>query len=159
MKIEPFSEVYEEQVVELILGIQTGEFGIPITVEKQPDLTDIRGYYQTGKGNFWVAVEAGRVVGTVSLLDIGGRQASLRKMFVHGEYRGPKAQVAKKLLSGLMNWAEAKDIKDIFLGTTPMFLAAHRFYEKNGFVEITKPDLPEAFPVMEVDTKFYRYSL
>ncbi len=159
MRIESFSEDYQEQVIELILGIQTGEFGIPITAEKQPDLKDISGYYQTGAGNFWVAVDAGRVVGTVSLLDIGGRQASLRKMFVHKKYRGRKAKTAEKLLAGLMNWAEAKGIKEIFLGTTPMFLAAHRFYEKNGFAQIPKSDLPQAFPVMEVDTKFYRYTL
>jgi hypothetical protein len=48
-----------------------------------------------------------------------------------------------------------RSIRDIFLGTTPHFLAAHRFYEKNGFCEIAKSALPASFPVMEIDTKFY----
>jgi hypothetical protein len=43
-----------------------------------------------------------------------------------------------------------------FLGTTPRFLAAHRFYEKNGFSEVEPGDLPSTFPIMAVDKKFYR---
>jgi hypothetical protein len=39
--------------------------------------------------------------------------------------------------------------------TTAKFVAAHRFYEKSGFAAIPKTDLPAAFPVMSVDTKFY----
>jgi predicted N-acetyltransferase YhbS len=45
------------------------------------------------------------------------------------------------------------------LGTTAKFLAAHRFYEKNGFREIAQTELPASFPVMTVDTKFYRRAL
>jgi hypothetical protein len=47
----------------------------------------------------------------------------------------------------------------VYLGTTPLYLAAHRFYEKSGFVEIKREELPEGFPVMEVDRKFYRHDL
>ena len=31
--------------------------------------------------------------------------------------------------------------------------------KKNGFVEIEKRELPKAFPIMEVDVKFYKYSV
>jgi N-acetylglutamate synthase-like GNAT family acetyltransferase len=54
-------------------------------------------------------------------------------------------------------WATLKDLKDIFLGTTSKFLAAHRFYEKNGFSEIDKQTLPATFPIMAIDSKFYHY--
>jgi predicted N-acetyltransferase YhbS len=46
-------------------------------------------------------------------------------------------------------------VREVFLGTTARFLAAHRFYEKNGFREIARQALPHSFPVMSVDTKFY----
>ncbi|MGO7422080.1 GNAT family N-acetyltransferase, partial [Rhizobium ruizarguesonis] len=46
-----------------------------------------------------------------------------------------------------------------FLGTTDKFVAAHRFYEKNGFTEIAKSALPRTFPLMAVDSKFYRYKV
>ena len=30
------------------------------------------------------------------------------------------------------------------------------FYEKNEFIKIDKTALPEAFPLMKVDTRFYK---
>ena len=96
------------------------------------------------------------VVGTVALLDIGDRQAALRKMFVAASHRGSEQGVARMLLHELVEWASNKGFAEIFLGTTDRFLAAHRFYEKNSFSEVPKRSLPESFPVMAVDSKFYR---
>ena len=50
-------------------------------------------------------------------------------------------------------------LKAVYLGTTPQFLAAHRFYEKNGFTSIGLKELPENFPLLQVDKKFYQYSV
>lgn len=159
MKIAPFEGKRKTQVIELITKIQQSEFGIQIRRADQPDLDDIPGFYQTGHGNFWVALIKDHVVGTISLMDIGEGQAALRKMFVDEKYRGPEQGVARKLLAELLVWSKEEKLKEIFLGTTSKFLAAHRFYEKNGFVEVSKEDLPLGFQVMAVDTKFYRYSV
>jgi N-acetylglutamate synthase-like GNAT family acetyltransferase len=156
MRVAPFEPAFEAGVVDLIVGIQRGEFAIPITADEQPDLRRIPEYYQSGSGGFWVALDGGRVVGTVALFDIGGGQAALRKMFVDAAHRGAERGVAKALLETLLAWARARGVREIFLGTTSRFLAAHRFYEKNGFEEIVKSDLPASFPVMAVDVKFYR---
>ncbi|MGE5678674.1 MAG: GNAT family N-acetyltransferase, partial [Pseudomonadota bacterium] len=69
--IRVYTEEYKEDVINLILSIQQGEFGIPITREDQPDLSNIPGFYQPGKGNFWIALWDGQVVGTIALIDIG----------------------------------------------------------------------------------------
>ena len=37
--------------------------------------------------------------------------------------------------------------------------AAHRFYERHGFVSIDPWELPASFRRMEVDTRFYRRHL
>ncbi len=58
-----------------------------------------------------------------------------------------------------LEWAGEHNISQIFLGTTEKFLAAHRFYERNGFVSIGKETLPDQFPLMSVDTKFYSYPI
>jgi GNAT superfamily N-acetyltransferase len=155
----PFAAEHQAGVVDVILPIQQSEFGIPITLEDQPDLRDIPAFYRRGSGNFWVALSGAQVVGTISLLDIGNAQAALRKMFVRPEYRGPDHQVARRLLEKLLGWCQEKRIREVFLGTTAKFVAAHRFYEKWGFAEIPKADLPLAFPVMSVDTKFYVRSI
>jgi len=155
IEVVPFSIEHQAGVIDVILPIQQSEFGISITLEDQPDLCDIPGFYQRGSGNFWVALSGTRVVGTISLLDIGSAQGALRKMFVRAEYRGPNHQVARRLLETLIAWCHEKEVCEVFLGTTAKFVAAHRFYEKSGFAEIPKIDLPSAFPVMSVDTKFY----
>ncbi|WP_158305003.1 hypothetical protein [Hahella chejuensis] len=56
----------------------------------------------------------------------------------------------------LLQWCEEKKVQEIFLGTTLQFLAAHRFYEKDRFTEISPADLPQSFPVMAVDKRFYK---
>jgi GNAT superfamily N-acetyltransferase len=159
VRIVPFSPEHAAGVVSVILPIQQIEFEIPITLDAQPDLKDIRAFYQHGHGNFWVAVDGDTIVGTVALLDIGNQQAALRKMFVASSHRGAQHGVAAALLHALLTWCRARGIRTVFLGTTARFLAAHRFYEKNGFREISREALPPAFPVMVVDTKFYELQL
>ena len=154
--IQPFSPEYTDGVVSVILPIQQQEFDIPITISDQPDILAIPGFYQKGQGNFWVALSGSEVVGTIGLLDIGNSQGALRKMFVKAAYRGKEYGVAQRLLDGLRNWCVEQGTREVFLGTTAKYLAAHRFYEKNGFVEIAKTELPASFPVMAVDSKFYK---
>jgi N-acetylglutamate synthase-like GNAT family acetyltransferase len=159
IRITAFSDADQRGVVNVILPIQQQEFGIPITEADQPDLMNVAEFYQTGTGGFWVARSDDEVVGTVGLKDIGAGQAALRKMFVAAPFRGREFGVAGKLLDVLLAHARAQGIARIFLGTTDKFLAAHRFYEKKGFEELQKAELPGAFPVMAVDSKFYVLNL
>jgi N-acetylglutamate synthase-like GNAT family acetyltransferase len=157
--IKEYSKEYQEQVVDLILDIQRNEYNIPITLEDQPDLFKIEEFYQSGKGNFWVAIFENQIVGTISLLDIGNDQTALRKMFVKKEFRGKEWRTAKLLLDHAICMSEKQSVIDIYLGTTPQFLAAHRFYEKNGFKSVDVEELPKDFPILAVDKKFYKYHI
>lgn len=159
ISIEQYTDLYKQQVLDLIVPIQREEFNIPITAADQPDLQQIPGFYQKEDGNFWLAIADNTVVGTIALLDIGNRQGALRKMFVHRNYRGKEHGTGQLLLNTLLAWAQQKEYIEIYLGTTEKFLAAHRFYEKNNFREVEIAELPAQFPRMAVDVKFYRYSL
>ena len=154
--IQPYGVVNKDDVVDLILPFKKGEFGIPITLDMQPDLKEIPTFYQINKGNFWVARIHNKIVGTIALLDIGNNRGALRKMFVAKEYRGKEFGIGQDLLTYLMGWAKQNHIIEIFIGTIAKFIAAQRFYEKNGFIEVPKEELPKEFPVMDVDVKFYR---
>ncbi|WP_075618510.1 GNAT family N-acetyltransferase [Paenisporosarcina indica] len=155
--VEVYSHKFQEQVVDLILHIQQQEYNIQITKEDQPDLFNIPEFYQTGNGNFWVALYDNKVVGTISLLDLGNQQVALRKMFVNKEFRGSIYKTASLLLINALKWSKEKSVETVYLGTTPQFLAAHRFYEKNRFTQISIEELPENFPILQVDKKFYKY--
>lgn len=156
--IKVFEPRFKDAVCTLVLGIQRGEFEIPVTLDQQPDLVDIPHHYQIGKGNFWTALDGEKVVGTVGLLDIGNNQVALRKMFVAPDYRGPETRTAHLLLDASLAWCAQSSIKTIYLGTTVKYVGAHRFYEKRGFIEIADAALPVSFPRMAVDTKFYMFS-
>lgn len=157
--IQPYQAVDQAGVIDLILPIQQQEFGIAITAADQPDLADVPAFYQSGRGGFWVARHQQEVIGSIGLKDIGNGQAALRKMFVAAPWRGREHAVAARLLQHLIDAASQAGVREIFLGTTAAFLAAHRFYEKHGFTEISRDALPPAFPVMAVDSKFYRLTL
>lgn len=160
IRILPYDPLYQQGVIDTILPIQQIEFRVPITLADQPDLLDIPGFYQSGSGNFWVAVSdktcsTGEVVGTIALRDFGQGSGALRKMFVQGPWRGPQYGVAALLLNELLRWARERGLREIYLGTTAVMPAAHRFYEKNGFELTEATQLPPDFPRMAVDSRFY----
>lgn len=152
-----------DDVFALILPIQQQEFAIPVTAADQPDLADIAGFYRRGVGEFWVAsTDANRIVGSIALIDLstetgGTGLGVVRKMFVAADQRG--SGLAQSLLDALVNHARASGLRELQLGTTEKFLAAHRFYERNGFAVVDAANLPPAFPRMAVDTRFYRRAL
>ena len=156
MVIETYQEKYKAGIAQLILNIQQNEFNVPITISDQPDLLEIEDFYFRKDGNFWVAVENERVIGTIALIDMGNRQSALRKMFVHKDYRGKEKGIGQLLLNTLINWCRQKGINEVYLGTVEQLHAAKRFYERNGFVKVDKATLPETFPLMPVDTEFFK---
>lgn len=157
--ITAYTPEHKQGVIDLILPIQREEFDLPVTIDAQPDLLQIPSVYQRGSGQFWLALDGAVVVGTIALLDIGLQQVALRKMFVKASHRGAEFGVAKGLLNTALQWSRERNLRDIYLGTTAYFHAAHRFYEKNGFVEVAANELPDNFSAMQIDTKFYRHQL
>ncbi len=155
----PYAKADEEAVIAHIVGIQQGEFAVPVTAKDQPDLHAVAEVYQSGTGGFWIAEREGRIVGTIGLIGFGRGEGALRKMFVAAEARGREQGVAARLLAILVDHARSAGIKGITLGTIERLHAAIRFYEKNGFVLIDPDALPEGFPRMAVDTHFYRLEL
>ncbi|MGF1537515.1 MAG: GNAT family N-acetyltransferase [Elainellaceae cyanobacterium] len=157
MQITTYKPAHQTSVIDLILPIQREEFGSSITLADQPDLLQIPAVYQRGNGNFWVAIAADEVVGTVGAIDIGHGHLALRKMFVAAPYRG--RAVGQQLMDTLRQWATARHVAEVYLSTIEAFTRAHRFYEKNGFEQVGAAELPGHFPRMPGDTIFYRLRL
>jgi GNAT superfamily N-acetyltransferase len=79
-------------------------------------------------------------------------------MFVKAQFRGSTYGVARRLLQVFLEWCQLRNFHEVYLGTTARFLAAHRFYEKNGFWEIEQTELPGSFPVVFRDLKLIKPS-
>jgi GNAT superfamily N-acetyltransferase len=152
-EIAPWSPADRDDVLAFIVAIQRGEFGIEITAEDQPDLADVAGAYQAGGGEFWVARAGGEVAGTIAAIRIAGDAVALRKMFVAAAHRGDG--LAARLMETLVAWGRAECVRTIYLGTTSVMSAAHRFYAKHGFAPVEPAELPPSFPLMSVDSRFF----
>ena len=155
IKIEEYTAIYHQPVVDLVLEIQQQEFGIPITYADQPELANINQFFD----KFLLAIVNGKPVGTIGLKVINNF-AIIRKMFIAKDFRGAaNGSIAQKLLNALEAEIAAIFIDNIYLGTIDRYKAAHRFYEKNNYIEIAKSHLPTEFPAMQVDNKFYHKNL
>jgi GNAT superfamily N-acetyltransferase len=161
LPIRPYDPARDRDAVPaLILTIQNGEYGIPITLADQPDLLDVPGTYFQGKGCFLVAdAPDGGLAGTVAIIDAGEGLAVLRKMFVAKPHRGRDKGVSRGLLSAAIDHARAHGFSEVMLGTVAVLEAARAFYAREGFTPVDPDALPPHFPRMAVDTHFFRMEL
>lgn len=60
------------------------------------------------------------------------------------------------LFETLFDLTGSHGLKGIYLGTTPIFIAAHIFDEKNDFEKTAKETLATAFSIMRINTKSYK---
>ncbi|MFC4144195.1 GNAT family N-acetyltransferase [Pedobacter mendelii] len=146
-------------IIDIILPIQQLEFNVPLTISDQPDLLDIENFYMLKGGNFWGASIQEKLCGTIALLRFNKESGAIRKMFVKKEFRGKEYGIAVALLNELINYCIANGIKNLYLGTVDILKAAIRFYEKKGFKQLDKNDLPNDFPFMSSDNVFYHLAL
>jgi GNAT superfamily N-acetyltransferase len=151
----PLNNTHCQDIINIILPIQQIEFGVPITLEDQPDLLDIEGNYINDGGGFWGTFDGDKLVGSIALINAGEGVGAIRKMFVLKEYRGKEFGIAQQLLDMLLQYCREHNIPRVCLGTVGQLQAAQRFYEKNGFQKLAIEDLPANFPRMKPDHIFY----
>ena len=157
VSIQTYDGRYDEQIIRLILSIQNDEAGIGLSLDEQPDLKDIAEAYQKGGGEFWLALDGSRVVGTVALMRKGDACGVLKKFFVDAEYRGRKIGLA--LYRELLAFAEREGLRHIILDTPSVAEASHRFYERSGFRRIDKSELPVPYSFPDRQSLLYMLDL
>ncbi|WP_259014726.1 bifunctional helix-turn-helix transcriptional regulator/GNAT family N-acetyltransferase [Emticicia fluvialis] len=159
--IQLFDEKYQTQVEDMVLGIQNGEFNLGLTAQRQPDLHNLKAFYNDRGNLLWVATNnKDEVVGTIGLERLNETQAVLRKMFIKQEYRGKALGLAQRLFEILVLEARKQHFKEILLDTPLVTHAAHRFYERNGFELISNDAVPENYILPKgIELKIYRLKL
>lgn len=153
------SRALRKQIVNMISDIQLNEFQIPITKETNAGMLNAEEeYYYNNSCNFWYAVnDAGKIIGSIGLKNLGNGNGEIKKLFVVREYRGKG--VAQRLMETLMKAASKHRFKSLFLGTVDTLKAAHNFYRKYDFVQVNRKELPSTFEVNPLDHFFFRKKL
>lgn len=155
MKIVTYQEKYRQQIIDLILHIQNNEAKINLSLEEQPDLSDIPAAYEKNGGQFWIAVDNDIVIGTLALMNKGHGNGILKKGFVKKEYR--KQGILTKLYDRLIDYAKENHYKQLMFDTPSVAANCHDFFEKRGYVRINKEEQP--FEYEYPDRNSYLYLL
>ncbi|MDT7538226.1 MAG: hypothetical protein QOI82_1811 [Actinomycetota bacterium] len=150
-------EEYDD-VAELTARVYLDEgYGSP---QYEPRLRDVAG--RDASAHVLVAVLDGRVIGAVTLAPYGSEWAEaaepgdavIRMLAVHPDVRS--AGAGEALVRACIDRARAENCTSIKLSTEPTMTAAHRLYERVGFVRTPADDWE---PVPGVTLLGYRLEL
>lgn len=157
IQIEPYlvSPASDDQIKNLVRSIRIQDHHLPVNGSYDTDLLNIKEYYLNRKGNFWVAMNKDRVVGTIAVVPASDEVFVLRKMFVDPEFRGAPHYLAKQLLDVFMDDTLTRGAKTICLGTSSSYVRANGFYQKHGFVKMPDDQFPAEFK-NPLDDIFYQ---
>lgn len=147
------------QIVDLIDFCQNKEAHLEIKMAEQDDLFQIKAYYQDKGGDFWIALDENDVVGTIALLPIDAQTAVLKKLFTYPKYRGQPVHLGGQLYETFFTFAKQQGYERIVLDTPEGETRSYYFYEKQGFVQITKDQLAADYVYPDRNSRLYQLTL
>ena len=100
---------------------------------EMPEMRALASHFAAQGGALWAAEQDGRLVGMVATRPLREDQAyEICRMYVARECRG--TGLARGMLRLAEDWAREAGAARMVLWTDTRFEAAHRFYEKHGYV-------------------------
>lgn len=140
--INQFKDKDTDDVITLALHFQNDGSRPSISVSDQPDLLCIAEEYIDNGGNFWVAKDSNKVVGTIGIMRYSNEIAILKKFFVYEEYQGKPVHLGQRLYQMLLDYARQQHFHTLVLDTPKNTTRAHKFYVSAGFKKIDEKELP-----------------
>lgn len=134
LAIRPGRDEDAEGIISLI-GTAWAEFpGCVLDVDAEmPELRRLASHFAEAGGALWAAEADGRLVGMVATRPMRHDEAyEICRMYVARDSRG--TGLAPRLLRLAEDWAREAGAVRMVLWTDTRFEAAHRFYEKHGYV-------------------------
>jgi N-acetylglutamate synthase-like GNAT family acetyltransferase len=150
-----YEPTFQTLIDDMMIRIQL-EFEEKIS---SPQSTKLYEAYLLPDQKYWVASYSGKIIGTAGVVLLSNGNCVLKRMMVDPAYRGNEKQVAKQLLDQCMLWAREQHAKYMYLGTMAQFIAAQKFYQKNGFTEISTSQMPADAVLNPIDALYYSRKL
>jgi N-acetylglutamate synthase-like GNAT family acetyltransferase len=157
VEISEFDIEDQSRIRAFVLNIQNNEFNLDFNENEQPDLIDTATFYKNGC--FWTAKIESEIVGTIGIQQLDNENSVLRKMFVKKEFRGREYKIAHLLFDKLLEFAKKTHIQTIWLDTPSVATASHKFYERNGFIQTDKLNLPINYIFPDKNSKIYKLEI
>ena len=103
------------------------------------DLHQIEDVYINNGGEFLVGIHDGQLVAMGALKRTSADKAEIKRMRVKPAFQ--RRGFGQRILKALEKRADALGYKTLHLSTTVLQEAAQRFYEKNGYTEISRGEV------------------
>ncbi len=100
----------------------------------EAELASLPGAYAAPTGTILLATHLDELVGCVAMRALDERRAEMKRLYVRETARGSGAGLL--LVEALVGDAQHRGYTQLVLDTLPSMTAAHRLYERCGFVEI-----------------------
>lgn len=106
---------------------------IDLSFQNFAELRRLPGDYAPPEGALFLAWADARPAGCVAVRRIDDHDCEMKRLYVRDAFRGLSA--GEQLAREAIDWARAKGYRRMLLDTLPSMRAAHRLYERLGFVE------------------------
>lgn len=143
IEIRPIRKEDDAAIAAIIrTNLETYGLDIPGTAYHDPELNHLSHHYlsEPEQRTYLIAVDDGQVIGGAGIARFDGFEqcAELQKLYVADEAKGKGT--GRRLLTEIQNSARRKGYRRLYLETHRVLKPAIRLYERDGFVEIEKPD-------------------
>jgi GNAT superfamily N-acetyltransferase len=138
--IEPATTADVPAVIDLI-GRVYEEYGFVFEPATElPDLFAFERHYGVPEGAFFVAREAGRLVGSVGVTRLAGDVAELHRLYLDAALRG--RGLGRALVETVLAWCRSEGVLHLLLWSDTRFDRAHALYTRMGFTRTGERELP-----------------
>lgn len=120
-------------------GMETTPEYLEVAPKYEDDLHHIEDVYLTPGSNFWVAEADGTLVGMAAIQRVDAATGRVRRTRVTAACR--RQGIARQLLNTPERFCREQGYRRVILDTTEQQTAAHRLYERAGFVRIGERSL------------------
>ncbi|WP_380874701.1 MarR family transcriptional regulator [Sphingomonas sp. DBB INV C78] len=117
-------------------------WGAPMEILQGEITTNFLRSFKPGREQCWVAERAGRMAGSVMLVDSGDNAAQLRLLYVEPDARG--LGIGETLVRACVDFARSAGYAKCWLWTHSILTSARRIYAATGF-EIVSVNMHDGF--------------
>jgi putative acetyltransferase len=118
------------------------------------DLADIDSTYIDSGGAFWVLDADGSIAGTIGVIPEDAETCELRRLYLKASYRG--RGWGTKLVRRVIDWAEERGFRRIYLWSDVLFEPARHLYIKSGFTPTDRTRAVDPVNPTSVERYFIR---
>lgn len=138
MEIIKYEPKYRDDLIFMVLAAKDAIGRVPTL---NADLLDIEGFYLDKGDMFWLAVDGGRVVGSIGCNLLPNGAAALHRLYVKPQFK--RQGIGGALLKTAEDFAaeNGRAVMKLHLGDAATYSESRAFYPKHGYIFLSEDQM------------------